>query len=82
MFNGLERHLPRRFSVWLSCAVVMLLAAFTWVAFRVGGTLALVCMALVGIGFRDVRQERHPSAYSSAPAAPSLATRAFSTSRR
>ena len=55
----LDRHFPVRYSVWLLCAVGMLLAAFTWVAFGVGGWLALAFMVLVGVGVRDTRQTRH-----------------------
>ena len=62
MFNWLkqlDRHLPVRYTAWLLCAVGMLLAAFTWVAFGIGGGLALVCMFGVGLGFRDTHQTRH-----------------------
>ncbi|MES2102147.1 MAG: FMN-binding glutamate synthase family protein, partial [Pseudomonadota bacterium] len=62
MFNWLkqlDRHLPVRYSVWLLCAIGALLGAFTWVAFGVGGGLALVCMVGVGLGFRDTHQTRH-----------------------
>jgi glutamate synthase domain-containing protein 2 len=55
----LDRHFPVRYSVWLLCAVGMLLAAFTWVAFGLGGGLALAFMLLVGLGVRDTRQTRH-----------------------
>ena len=55
----LDRHFPVRYSVWLLCAVGMLLAAFTWVAFGLGGWLALAFMFLVGMGIRDTRQTRH-----------------------
>ncbi|HEY8706905.1 MAG TPA: FMN-binding glutamate synthase family protein [Burkholderiaceae bacterium] len=55
----LDRHFPVRYSVWLLCAVGMLLAAFTWVAFGLGGWLALAFMFLVGLGFRDMQQVRH-----------------------
>ena len=55
----LDRHFPVRYSVWLLCALGMLLAAFTWVAFGMGGWLALAFMVLVGVGVRDTRQTRH-----------------------
>jgi len=62
MFNWLkqlDRHMPVRYSVWLLCAVGALLCAFTWVAFDMGGWLALVFMFLVGTGVRDKLQTRH-----------------------
>ena len=62
MFNWLkqlDRHVPVRFSMWLLCAVGLLLSAFTWVAFGIGGWLALGFMFLVGLGFRDTFQTRH-----------------------
>jgi glutamate synthase domain-containing protein 2 len=62
MFNWLkqlDRHVPVRYSVWLLCAVGALLCAFTWVAFGIGGWLALVFMFLVGTGVHDRLQTRH-----------------------
>ena len=62
MFNWLEqldRHLPVRYSVWLLCAVGLLLCSFTWVVFGIGGWLALVFMFGAGLGLRDTRQTRH-----------------------
>ncbi len=62
MFNWLkelDRYLPVRYAVWLLCAVVMLLAAFAWVAFDVGGWVVLGFMFLTGLGWRDVQQTRH-----------------------
>jgi glutamate synthase domain-containing protein 2 len=48
-----------RYTVWFLCAVLGLLAAFTWVAFGFGGFWALVFLFLVGLGLRDTRQTRH-----------------------
>jgi glutamate synthase domain-containing protein 2 len=62
MFNWLkqlDRHMPVRYSAWLLCAVGALLCAFTWVAFGMGGWLALVFMFLVGTGVHDKLQSRH-----------------------
>lgn len=62
MFNWLkrvDRHVPVRYSVWVLCAVGMLLCAFTWVGFGVGGGPAFALMLLVGLGFRDTHQTRH-----------------------
>jgi glutamate synthase domain-containing protein 2 len=55
----LDRHFPVRYIAWLASAVGALMFAFTWVAFGVGGLAALVCLFLVGLGWRDVRQTRH-----------------------
>jgi glutamate synthase domain-containing protein 2 len=62
MFHWLkqiDRHVPVRYAVWLLCAVGMLLAAFTWVAFGMGGGVVLGFMFLTGLGWRDVQQTRH-----------------------
>ncbi len=55
----LDRHYPVRYTAWLLSAVVGLLAALSWVAVGSGGALALICLFLVGLGLRDVRQTRH-----------------------
>ena len=55
----LDRYFPVRYAVWLLCAVVMLLAAFAWIAFGVGGWVVLGFMFLTGLGWRDVQQTRH-----------------------
>ena len=57
--NQLDRHFPVRYTVWVLCAVAMLLCLFTWVAFDKGGLLALGFMALTALGLRDTRQTRH-----------------------
>ena len=62
MFNWLkqlDRHVPVRYSVWLLCLVGAMLCAFTWVAFKTGGGLALGFAALSVLGLRDTRQTRH-----------------------
>jgi glutamate synthase domain-containing protein 2 len=55
----LDRHFPVRYAVWLACAVLALLSAFSWIAFGVGGWLALLGLFGVGLGLRDTRQRRH-----------------------
>jgi glutamate synthase domain-containing protein 2 len=55
----LDQHFPVRYSVWLLSAVGLLLFSFTWVAFDTYGPLALVCLFLLLLGLRDVRQRRH-----------------------
>ena len=57
--NKLDQHFPVRYTVWLLSAVGLLLFTFTWVAFNTGGLLALLCLFLVGLGWRDTRQSRH-----------------------
>jgi glutamate synthase domain-containing protein 2 len=55
----LDAHFPVRYWAWLASAVLALLAAFSWVAFGVGGGLALLGLIGVGLGWRDTRQRRH-----------------------
>jgi glutamate synthase domain-containing protein 2 len=55
----LDRHFPVRYWAWLASGVLCLLAAFSWVAFGVGGWLALLGLFLAGLGWRDTRQRRH-----------------------
>ncbi|MFO1266273.1 MAG: FMN-binding glutamate synthase family protein [Rubrivivax sp.] len=57
--HRIDRHFPVRYFAWLLSAVVLLLAAFTWVAYGIGGGVALAGLALVALGFRDTRQRRH-----------------------
>ncbi len=55
----LDATFPVRWWAWLASAVLCLLASFTWVAFDVGGALALLGLFLTGLGWRDSRQRRH-----------------------
>jgi glutamate synthase domain-containing protein 2 len=55
----LDAYFPVRFWAWLACGVLWLLASFTWVAFGIGGALALLGLFLSLLGLRDVRQTRH-----------------------
>jgi glutamate synthase domain-containing protein 2 len=57
--HRIDEHFPVRYTAWLACAVLFLLASFTWVAFGVGGGLALLGLFGVGLGWRDTRQRRH-----------------------
>ncbi len=57
--HRLDQTFPVRYTAWLLSAVGLLLFAFTWVAFGLYGGAALVCLFLVGLGLRDVRQRRH-----------------------
>jgi glutamate synthase domain-containing protein 2 len=55
----LDQFFPVRYTVWLASAVGLLLATFTWVTFRSGGGVALLCLFFVALGWRDTRQQRH-----------------------
>jgi glutamate synthase domain-containing protein 2 len=57
--NKIDQHFPVRYTAWLLCAIGLLLFAFTWVAFHTGGLVALLCLFLVALGWRDTRQHRH-----------------------
>ena len=57
--HRIDQHFPVRYTAWIASAVGLLLFAFTWIAFDVGGGAALVCLFLVGLGWRDTRQRRH-----------------------
>ena len=57
--ESIDQHFPLRYTAWLLAAVGLLLAAFTQVAYGVGGGLALVCLVLAALGWRDTRQRRH-----------------------
>jgi glutamate synthase domain-containing protein 2 len=57
--HRLDQHFPVRYTAWLLAAVGTLLFAFTHVAFGMGGGVALVCLFLTGLGWRDTRQRRH-----------------------
>ena len=55
----IDQQFPVRYFVWSASAVLCLLAGFTWIAFDVGGTWALLGLFLAGLGWRDSRQRRH-----------------------
>jgi glutamate synthase domain-containing protein 2 len=57
--HKIDAHLPVRYAVWLGCGVAMLLCVFIWVAFGMGAGWALLFGALVLLGWRDTRQQRH-----------------------
>ena len=56
---SLDRFFPIRYLAWITCAVVMLLGAFTQVVVHTGGIWALLGLVGVITGVRDVRQRRH-----------------------
>jgi glutamate synthase domain-containing protein 2 len=55
----IDEHFPVRYTAWFTSAVLCLLFTFTWVAFGFGGFWALLFLFVVGVGFRDTRQQRH-----------------------
>jgi glutamate synthase domain-containing protein 2 len=57
--HRIDAHFPVRYTAWALSAVLGMVFLFTWVAFGVGGIAALVCLFLVGLGWRDSRQRRH-----------------------
>jgi glutamate synthase domain-containing protein 2 len=57
--HRLDQHFPVRYTAWLLAAVGALLFAFTYIAFGVGGGVALLCLFLTGLGWRDAHQRRH-----------------------
>ena len=56
---SLDRFFPIRYLAWITCAVVMLIGAFTQVVAHTGGAWALLGLVGVVVGIRDVRQRRH-----------------------
>jgi glutamate synthase domain-containing protein 2 len=56
---ALDRHFPIRYLALLGCTIAALLGAFTWVAFRMGGTLALLGLAGLVTGVHDIVQDKH-----------------------
>jgi glutamate synthase domain-containing protein 2 len=57
--HRLDQHFPVRYTAWLLAAVGVLVFAFTEVVVGTGALAALLCLFLVLLGFRDVRQARH-----------------------
>ena len=57
--HKIDQYFPVRYTAWVLSAVGALLFAFTFVAFGMGGGAALLCLFLVGLGWRDTRQRRH-----------------------
>jgi len=55
----LDRWFPVRYAAWTACALLTVALAVYWWWTGVGGVAALVCLVLVGVGLRDVRQQRH-----------------------
>ena len=57
--HRLDAQFPVRYTAWLLSALGAMLCAFTFIAFGIGGGALLLCLFLVGLGWRDTRQRRH-----------------------
>ena len=57
--SRIDAHFPVRYLAWLVSAVMALLGTFAWVVTGSGGGWALLGLLLVGLGWRDTRQQRH-----------------------
>jgi glutamate synthase domain-containing protein 2 len=57
--HRLDQHFPVRYTAWIAAAVGTLLFALMAVLTGNGGLMALLCLFLVGLGWRDTRQTRH-----------------------
>jgi glutamate synthase domain-containing protein 2 len=57
--HKLNAYFPVRYTVWWLSGVGTLLFAFTYVAYSTGGGWALLCLFLLGLGWRDTHQRRH-----------------------
>ena len=57
--HRINAYFPVRYTAWLASAVGAMLFGFTFIAFGMGGGAALVCLFLVGLGWRDTHQRRH-----------------------
>jgi glutamate synthase domain-containing protein 2 len=57
--HRIDQHFPVRYAAWLAAGVGFLLCTFVWIAFGMLALPALVCLFLVGLGWRDTRQTRH-----------------------
>lgn len=58
MLHYLNSLYPVRYTAMGLCVLGLLLSMFTLVGFGVGGPLALLCLALVGLGVYDLRQTK------------------------
>ena len=58
---ALNRFFPLRYTAWLGCVAGLLLSVFVWVTSRSasGSLWAVGFVALIALGFRDVRQTKH-----------------------
>ena len=57
--NRINEQFPVRYSAWLACGLLAVLAGISWLAFDVGGGWALAGLFGAGLGWRDNRQRRH-----------------------
>ncbi len=59
--TSLNRFFPLRYSAWLGCVAGLVLSLFVWVTSSSpsGAASAMGFVALIALGFRDVRQTKH-----------------------
>ncbi len=57
--NRLDQHFPIRYSAWALCGLGLILSALAWHRMDMSPWPALVFLALVAVGIRDVTQDRH-----------------------
>ena len=57
--NRLDAHFPIRYTAWLLCGLGFIVSGVAWAQYGVHGAIALVFLALFGLGVRDTRQTRH-----------------------
>ena len=57
--HRLDQHFPVRFVAWMLSGLLGLMFALSYLLGGGGGLPALVCLFLVGLGWRDTRQRRH-----------------------
>ena len=57
--NRLDALFPIRYAAWLLCGVGFVVSAVAWARYGMDAWLALLFLALVGLGVRDTRQTRH-----------------------
>ena len=57
--NRLDAHFPIRYAAWLLCGLGFIVSGVAWAQYGMHGAIALVFLALFGLGVRDTRQTRH-----------------------
>ena len=55
----IDRVFPVRYTVWLASGIGVLVFGAAWLGMGMSGVPALVCLFLLGLGFRDTMQRRH-----------------------
>ena len=55
----IDHYVPVRYTVWAASGVGVLVFGGLWLAMGMGGPAFLVCLFLLGLGWRDTHQRRH-----------------------